>query len=440
MTANITRREMLRSLAATSLVSCAPGAAAAERPATAPIADRKVRIAIIGAGDRGMLFLRQSLAMGGVEVAALCDIDPRAARRGADAVKEKTGGDPPVYTEGPQDYRRLLRRDDVDAVFITTPAPCHGAMAVDSLRAKKWVFSEVPAVNTIDECWALVRAAEETGAGYFLAENYCFTRANLLVLNLVEKGLLGELTFAECGYIHDCRDIAFDAGGAPTWRGKENSDPAYRGNSYPTHSLGPVSQWLGITRGDRFTTAVSLDSRPAARHLYAVKRFGPSSPAAAIDSWNGDTVQSLLRTESGALVSVRFDSASPRPHRMGMFTLQGTEGSYDDERGIYLEGSSPGWEPLAKHQDAHDHPFWRRHGAEAEKAGHQGGDFFTLLHFYDCLRRGRAPGIDVHDAVTWSALIELSRRSILAGGAPQEFPDFTAGKWKTRKRHDWSSI
>ncbi len=44
---------------------------------------------------------------------------------------------------------------------------------------------------------------------------------------------------------------------------------------------------------------------------------------------------------------------------------------------------------------AADHPFWLRHRPAVEAAGHDGGDFFTLRHFYDSLRRGKAPGIDV---------------------------------------------
>ncbi|MBI4582055.1 MAG: hypothetical protein HY718_20325 [Planctomycetes bacterium] len=56
------------------------------------------------------------------------------------------------------------------------------------------------------------------------------------------------------------------------------------------------------------------------------------------------------------------------------------------------------------------------------------------------MTRDRTPGIDVYDAVTWSVLIELSKRSIEAGGAPQEYPDFTQGEWKTRRRSEWGDM
>jgi predicted dehydrogenase len=400
---------------------------------------RKVRIAVIGVGGRGTAVLRTSLAMRWAEVAALCDIKPEAANRGVDLVQTHGGAKPALYTAGPVDYRRMLERDDFEAVFITGPAVLHGPMAVDSLRANKWVFSEVPASHSIEEGWALVRAAESTNAGYFLAENYCFSRNNLMILRMVEEGAFGTPTFAECGYLHNTRDLQFNADGSLTWRGEENSDPALRGNTYPTHSIGPVAQALGINRGDRFTTCVSMMTPPNGFHLYAEKRFGAGSAPAKINTWNGDNSLTLIRTESGAVVYLRFDNQSPRPHRMGFYTLQGTKGSADDERGVYFDYQSKGWEPFDQHSAQYDHPYWVRNAEKAKGTGHSGGDYFTLQHFYRCVREKRQPGIDVYDAVTWSAFTPLSAASIRQGSAPQAVPDYTSGKWKTRKRFDWAN-
>ena len=165
---------------------------------------------------------------------------------------------PALFADGHDDYKHMLERDDIDAVFVTTPTVFHGPMGAASLRAKKWVFSEVPACNTIEEGWDLIHAAEESGKGYFMAENYCFTRHNLLVLNMVEKGLFKTFTFAECGYIHEARDLQFNPDGTLNWRGRLNSSTELIGNSYPTHSLGPVSMWLGITRGARMLRATTM--------------------------------------------------------------------------------------------------------------------------------------------------------------------------------------
>ncbi|MYA80366.1 MAG: Gfo/Idh/MocA family oxidoreductase, partial [Acidobacteriia bacterium] len=198
----------------------------------------RLRIAVIGVGGRGMGVLKASLAIGGIDVAALCDIRREAVNRGADFVQTKLDYKPALFADGPDDYKRMLQRDDIDAVFVTTPTVFHGPMGAASLRAKKWVFSEVPACNTIEEGWDLINAAEESGKGYFMAENYCFMRHNLLVLNMVEKGVFKTFTFAECGYIHEARDLQFNPDGTLNWRGRLNSSAELIGNTYPTHALG----------------------------------------------------------------------------------------------------------------------------------------------------------------------------------------------------------
>jgi len=418
------RREFLGTAAMVAGVQAAP--------------PKKVRIGVIGVGGRGTGFLKASLAMGGVEVAALCDILPEAASRGVDLVQTNLGAKPAVYTNGDRDYKRMLQRDDLEAVFIATPTWWHGEMAVEAARARKWIFSEVPAVNTIEEGWALVRAVEETGVGYFLAENYIFMRNNMMLLNMVEQGVFGTLTFAECGYLHEARDLQFTSDGKLTWRGELNSSPKLIGNTYPTHSLGPACSWLGIPRGDQMVRCTSYMTRAASFGEYARKRFPPDSPAAKVSTWNGDNCLTLIQTANNAVIYLRFDIASPRPHHLTFYTLQGTRASYDDEAGMFIDGKSKGWEPLADYYGQYDHPYWLRHNEAAKSAGHGGGDYFTLQHFYRCIREKTQPGIDVYDAVQWSSLIPLSARSIRENSATQSIPDFTKGKWRDRKRFDWT--
>ena len=323
----LTRREFVQTGSGTALAaSVAPAALATAPPAvSSKHGSKKFRIAVIGVGNRGRLFLKASLDRFNVDVPALCDFREEAARRGVKMVREKLGYEPDTYTDGPKDYQRLLKRDDVDAVFITTPTWWHGPMAVDSLRAHKHVFSEVPACNTIQEGWDLVRAAQETDAKYFMAENLCFTRSNMMILNAVEQGVFGTLSFAECGYIHEARNLQFNEDGSLNWRGSLNSRTDLIANTYPTHALGPTSMWFGIPRGDQLRQCVSMMTPARSFRDYAIERFGPDSPGATA-TWNGDNTVSLIRTESGAVIFLRFDICSPRPHHMDFYTLQGTQG------------------------------------------------------------------------------------------------------------------
>ncbi|NCO89948.1 MAG: Gfo/Idh/MocA family oxidoreductase, partial [Armatimonadetes bacterium] len=213
MSETVTRREALKLGAAAGVLA---GAARRAAAATGP---KPIRFGFIGVGGRGTGLLQQALAHEGVEVTAICDIDEAHLNRGIDLVRKARGNEPAGHSAGPTDYRRLLTRDDVDAVLIATPMQLHGRMAADSLRAGKHVLSEVAAAVTVDECLDLVRAQKESGRTYMLAENVCYYRANLIVLNMIEQGLFGELTYAECGYVHDCRSLLFNGDGSLTWRG-----------------------------------------------------------------------------------------------------------------------------------------------------------------------------------------------------------------------------
>lgn len=388
--------------------------------------DRKLRLGIIGVGSRGTGLMSIMLAHGDASFLAVADISSDAARRAAAIVDKASGKKPELYTQGPDDYLRMLKRDDLDAVMVCTPIPLHARMSVDAMKAGKHVFSEVPAAVTLDECWDLVRTAEKTGKTYMLAENCCYYRDVLMVLNMVEQGVFGELTYAECGYIHDCRFIGFDDKGNLTWRGELYQNTS--GNWYPTHAIGPVARWIGINRTDRFECLTAMSSRPVGAAIYAEKKFGKDHPASKIKFRSGDTTNALIRTTKGVLVEIRFDVSSLRPHPSTTnYLLQGTKAVYlDDGRRIYIEGKTAKyeWESVAPYEKPYEHPLWQKWGQAASTAGHGGADFFTTRLFLDVLRTGAKSPVDVYDAAAWSAIVPLTCASVAAGGKPQEFPDF----------------
>src|SRR5919199_4130831 len=195
---------------------------------------RLIRAAIVG-GHRGGGYGRALTALADqITLTAICDIDESVIASWQQAHPELRG-----FTS----YEELLASDACDAVLLATPMLLHARQAIEALRAGKHVLSEVIAATTLDECWALVEAAEASSAVYMLAENYTYMRPNMMVRHMVEQGVFGTTTYAEGAYIHDCRPLMFDAQDRLTWRGElARGEP---NNSYPTHSLGPVAQWLG---------------------------------------------------------------------------------------------------------------------------------------------------------------------------------------------------
>ena len=428
MLKDIRRRDFLQLGAAAGLsAGLAASASAAEK--SSPI-----RLGVIGVGGRGTHHVRLALAAG-VDVPAICDINEAHLNRALDIVaKARDGRRPAGYSKGPTDYRRMLKRDDLDAILIGTPMQDHAVMSIDSMRAGKHVLSEVAAAMTVDECWGLVRAAEETGRIYMLAENCCYWRHVMQIQNMVDKGVFGELTFAECGYVHDCRFINFKGDGTLTWRGEMARD--FAGNLYPTHSLGPVAKWLGINRGDRMVSLVASSTKAAGLHDFAVKTFPEDSPARKQKVKVGDSVNVLIRTAQGRMIDLRADMFSPRPHPSTTYhALQGMKASYESRLdGIWIDGRSKSrkWEPLGTYAEEYDHPMWVESAKEASSAGHGGADYFVTREFYKCVKTKGPIPVDVYDAAAWSVIIPLSAKSIDEGGTPQEIPDFTGGKWESR--------
>ena len=79
---------------------------------------------------------------------------------------------------------------------------------------------------------------------------------------------------------------------------------------------------------------------------------------------------------------------------------------------------------------------WRDITEEQIKAGHGGMDYVMLKHFFEYVAEKRPMPIDVYDAVAWMSITALSEQSIAKGSVPVECPDFTRGKYKTRKTVD----
>jgi predicted dehydrogenase len=409
--------------------------AAAATTAQSGTGSKDIRVAVLGVGSRGTAMMRHSLGLPGIRITAVCDISEERATQAQNIVEKATGERPAPYTRGPQDYRRMFERDDVDVVLIMTYQDQHAAQAIHAMEAGKHVGSETPSAYTIEECWALVEAKEKTGRRYMLLENYPYSRTRMMVLSMAHRGVMGDITYGESSYIHDTRNLAYEKDGSLSWRGRIARQ--HRGDVYPTHALGPVSLWMGIHRGDRLSTMVSMDTGSRNLEAYARGRFGSSHPAGQPGFFQKrDTTITLIRSANEKLIVLRYDSASNRPAG-GWEQLQGTRGAYDGSPGaelLYLEGRSPAgrWEPVAKYLAEFDHPYWQSEAAKAESSGHGGGDYFVLREFYRAIAEDREPPIDVYDGAAWSAVLPLSGQSIREANKTLAIPDFTRGQWKQR--------
>ncbi len=78
--------------------------------------------------------------------------------------------------------------------------------------------------------------------------------------------------------------------------------------------------------------------------------------------------------------------------------------------------------------------IWNKIGELAQGAGHGGMDFLEDYRLIHALLEGKQPDMDVYDAASWSAVSELSERSVAHKSKPVDFPDFTRGAWEKNQR------
>jgi len=391
-----------------------------------------VRIGFVGVGLQGSSHVRNFLRIDGVEVRAVCDIVEEKVNKIQQWVGEAGQPRPSGYFRGDTDFVRMCENEELDLVFTSTPWKWHVPVCVSAMENGKHAATEVPAAVTLDECWQLVETAEKTRKYCIMMENCNYGRREMMFLNMVRRGLFGEILHSEAGYLHDLRAIKFENANEGLWR-REHSK-ARDGNLYPTHGLGPTAQWMDVNRGDRFDYLVSMSGNSRGLQLYAQEHFESGDPRRNETFKLGDVNVCLIRTVNGKTITLYHDCNLPRPYsRINL--IQGTRGiahGYPDR--VHIEGRSPAheWEPLEDYMEEFDHPLWKAHESKAIGAGHGGMDFLEDYRLISALRTGTPPDMDVYDAAAISAVSELSEKSVASRSRPMDFPDFMRGAWKDR--------
>ncbi len=426
----------------------ATAAIAVGRNTNLSFAGNKVRLGYIGVGERGMSHVNEGVLRDDVEIKAVCDVQERSLKKCREFLAKNNIKGVTEYTGGLNAYKKLLDRKDIDAVIIATPWQFHHPQSIDAMKAGKYVGCEVIAGLTVDEHWDIINTSEKTGIPYMTLENVCYRRDVMAILNMVRQGLFGEMIHLEGGYQHNLRDVLFndgthiygggvkfgpDAISEAQWRTQFNVDRD--GDLYPTHGAGPIMHYADITRGNRFTNLVSFSSKAKGLAAY-VEEMAPGNANAKINYKNGDVTTTMINCANGETVLLSHDTHLPRPYSLG-FRVQGTNGLWMDvNKSVYINHKSKKddvWDDAKEWLDKYDHPLWKKYEKEAEGAGHGGMDYFVFNAFIQSVKQKRQTPIDVYDSVTMSAIAPLSTQSLKEGNKTISFPDFTKGKWETRK-------
>lgn len=393
----------------------------------------QIKIGYVGLGGRGQGLLKSVVLAQGETVTAVCDVYEDRAMAGAEMVFEAQKVRPNVYT----DYHEVIKDENVNTVIIASAWESHVEIAIAAMKAGKAVAMEVGGAYSLQQCYDLVATYEETGVPFMFLENCCFGRREMMVLNMVQKGILGEVVHCSGGYQHDLRDeISY---------GRENRHYRLRNyltrncENYPTHELGPIAKVLNINHGNRMLTLTSTASKAAGLHEYIQQNKQDDELLKDKKFAQGDIVTTVIRCANGETITLTLDTTLPRYYSRG-FTVRGTKGMYEEATdSVFLDTKEDrdhdfDWRKVCngnaeKYQEEYDHPVWKRYLEEGVQGGHDGMDWLEFELFFEALRNDEPMPVDIYDAVSWMAITPLSEMSIARGGAVVDIPDFTNGKW-----------
>jgi predicted dehydrogenase len=284
-----TRRDFFKSTAVTA------GVMAVGSRNTILGANDRINVGIIGVGGQGTGHLNALVDHGdeyGSKVAAVCDVYRRRLNR----AQQKCGG------EGFMDYRKLLDRKDIDAVWVVTPDHWHSKISIDAMDAGKHVYCEKPMTLTIDQAFEVQAAVKKYGKVFQVGPNRTADDRFWKAQQLIQSGKVGQVTWAQGGYNRNVRGGAFNV-----WFPiDETAGPTKSGDDYIDWDM-----WLG----SEWNLAPKIPWNP--EHFFRFRKYWP---------YNGGVATDLLYHMLAPLLIAMSGNTGEFPHRVnangGLYILK----------------------------------------------------------------------------------------------------------------------
>jgi predicted dehydrogenase len=258
-------------------------------------------VGIMGAGNISSAYLRLAPMFKGLEVRAVADIVPEAAKRRA----EEFG----VAAQTPDE---LLKNSEVDVVVNLTIPATHYKVSMDAITAGKHVYSEKPFVLSLEEGLALRKAADERKLAVGSAPDTFLGGAHQQARDIIDSGKLGKITSGTTHVMsrgmehwHPNPDFFFQVGAGPVL----DVGPYYVADLI--HLLGPakrVTAFANMARSEREVTAE-----------------GPYK-GTFIKVGTPTTIHGVVEFASGAVVTIgaSWDVSSHGHHNIELYGTEGT--------------------------------------------------------------------------------------------------------------------
>jgi predicted dehydrogenase len=368
---------------------------------------RKLNIALLGAG-----FMGKAHSNAYRQVSRFFDLDIEPVMK---VVCARTLGSAREaaarfgWEEHDTDWEKVVQRDDVDLVDISTPGNLHHPMAMAASSAGKMVWCEKPLANTLDEAVEMANAVRAAGVHHAVFHNYRFSPAVRLAKRMIDEGDIGEIRHIRAVYLQDW--IA-DPNFPRVWRLQKSMSGSGALGDIGSHIIdlarflvGEISEVVGDTR-------TFIKERPS-------EEDADRSEEVDVD----DAAVFLARFSNGAMGTFEATRFARGRKNFNSFEINGSVGTviFNLERMNELQyfdsrerGHLQGFRTIQVTEPLHEF------AAEWWPPGHIIGYEHTFVNLVaDGLRRtarGENPSPDFFDGLANQGVVDAVQRSVSSGG------------------------
>lgn len=341
---------------------------------------KTLRLGIIGPSGRGSVIANALLVDDNTEIVAAADI----YQEGLEMFQKQYGENTFVTF----DYRELIARDDLDAIFVCSPDFCHEEHAIAALKGGKAVYLEKPIAISIEAADRILETAKLTGSKLFLGHNMRYFPSILTMKNLIDHGAIGDLQAVWCrhfvsiggdAYFKDWHSKQDNVTGLLLQKGAHDIDVIHWLSGSYTESVVAMGKLSVYNRAQRNTDGskkkVSLEEKNW-------PPFSQSDYSTVIDV--EDHTMILMQLRNG--VQASYTQCHYTPDYWRNYTFIGTEGRIENfgdsgscEIRIFRERHDSAMEPSEIIR------------LKPEAGSHGGSDPAIVKSFIDFVRKGITP-------------------------------------------------
>jgi len=365
----------------------------------------------IGVGLVGYKFMGRAHSNAYRQVARFFEVEPTPVMRvlcGRDEAAVREAADSLGWEGYETDYWRMLERDDVGLVDISSSGDTHHEFARAALEAGKHVLCEKPLANTLGEARDMLEAARRAGTVNMVCFNYRRTPAVQLAKRLVEEGRLGQTRHWRAVYL---QDWLVDPLSPLTWRLRQETGGAGPLGDLGSHLVdlahflvGPITEVVGAA--ETFIMERPLEGTDAER---------PEMGQVTVN----DAAAFLARFEGGAIGTFEISPLVPGRKAKNSFEINGSRGSivFDLERmnelQVYFDDDPPevsGFRTILVTEP--EHPYMEGWWPPGHTLGYEHTFVHTVKDLLDGIGAGKSPAPTFEDGYRCQAVIDAVERSV----------------------------